>query len=597
MSQRNRHFALARRTIAVAWLAAGPLVAAQEMSLEPIPWPELAGMETAIQEQLRAVRADLEAMIAEPAVDRGELANAYGMAGQVYLVYSLVDSSRACLANAVTLAPEDFRWNFYLGRTLQEDGEPQEAGVYLAKAHALRPTDLPTLIRLARSELALERLQEAEEYFLRALELDPGNAAALFGLGQAAYKRQDYGEAVQRFEAALMSQPRATAIHYPLALAYRDMGEAQQGRRHLALRGPREVQFEEPLMEELRSFVRGGSLLVYSATHARAAGDLEAAAQGFRQALGIDPGNNSARLNLASTLIQKGDLTGAQRVLEEALEYDATNSSAHYNLGLILEQNGQRQEALQHLQQAAELAPDFVDAHLNYGLSLQEAGRLEEAEKQYAMAAELDPTDAEIRFRHASVLVQLQQLPQAIAELELALDVQPEAVDGHLLMARARGASGDFAGSAASFARVLALDPGNQEALFARSLALLLAQRYPEALRHLEESLDSHPSNLDLKHILARLLVTCPDETIRDGERGLRLAQEVIAQQLTFDHGETVAMALAEMGRFEEAQALQQQIIEQASRMGDPQLSARLRRNLEAYRARQPVRAPWQQGI
>lgn len=582
--------------VLVIRVAAGTSSLAEDDSLVPIPWPDDAAMETAIQEQLRAVRAALEPMIADPESSRTELAEAYGNAGQVYLVYSLVDSSQACLYNAATLAPEEFRWNFYLGRTNQEDGKPQAATLHLERAHALRPADLPTLIRLAQSELAQDRLGAAEGYFHQILTLDPDNAAAHYGLGQAAYKQQDYVQAVQRFETALASQPQATAIHYQLALAYRDLGDSERGRRHLAQRGPTEVQFDEPLMQELRSLVRGGSLLVYSATHARAAGNLDAAAQGFRQALEIDPANNSARLNLASTLIQKGDLAGAARVLEEALQYDEANSSAHYNLGLVQERTGQRDLALHHLRLATELAPDFVDAHLNYGLLLQEAGQLTEAERQYALAAQLDPTDAELRFRHASVLLQLNRLQESMNELELALDVQPDSVDGHLLMARAQGISGAFAASAESFARVLELDSGNQEALFARALALLLSDQYQQALAHLEQSLRWQPDSLALQHILARLLATCPDDSIRDGRRALQLAEKVIGAQLTFDHGETVAMALAETGRFAEAQSLQQQIIDQASRMGDPQLNARLSRNLELYRAQQPVRAPWKQG-
>lgn len=577
-------------------LASPSSIWADEPAVVPIPWPGDANMEAAIQEQLRAVRATLEPMIAETPTDQEELAEAYGNAGQVYLVYSLVDSSQACFFNAATLAPEEFRWNYYLGRTYQEDGKPKEAAFFLGRAHALRPADIPALIRLAQTELINGRLEEADAHFHQVLVLDPGNANAHFGLGQVAHTKQDFQQAIEQFEAALASQPEATAIHYQLALAYRDLGDADQGRRHLTLRGQQEVQFDDPLMQELRTLVRGGSLLVYSATHARAAGDLDAAAQGFRQALEIDPANNSARLNLASTLIQQGDLSSAGSLLEEALRYDETNSSAHYNLGLVLEQTGQRDLALEHMRQATDLAPDYVDAHLNYGLLLQEVGRLDEAEQQYSLAAQLDPTDATIRFRHASVLLQLSRLQEAVVELQLALDVQSDSVDGYLLLARAQGVSGQYADSADSFARVLALDPENSEARFARALALLLAEEYQKARDHLEQSLQRQPSNLALKNSFARLLATCPEEDIRDGARALRLAQEVVRVELAIDHAETVAMALAETGQFDEAASLQLKIIDQATRVGgDTALRERLQRNLELYRNRQPVRAPWKQ--
>jgi tetratricopeptide (TPR) repeat protein len=581
-------------------LLAWPLMAvtdgADPEALLPIPWPDDNAMESAIQEQIRQARAVLEPIIANTELPVAELADAYGSTGQIYLVYSLVDSAQACLYNAAILAPEEFRWNYYLGRTYHEDGKPAPAAVFLGKAHHLDPADLPTLIRLAQAELGQNHLERAADHFQQILVLDPGNAAAHFGLGQIAAKQGDQRQAVLDFETTLASQPQATSVHYQLALAYRDLGETELARAHLAQRGAQNVQFQEPLMQELRSLVRGGSLLVYSATHARAAGELDAAIQGFQQALKSDPNNNATRLNLASTLIQKGDLAAARQVLEEALRYDESNSSAHYNLGLILDQAGQRDLALRHLQRATEVAPDFVDAHLNYGLLLQESGRLPEAEQQYSMAAQLDPTDAELRFRHASVLLQLHRLPQAIDELELALDVQPDSVDGHLLMARAQGISGAFSASADSFGQVLELDPSNQEALFARALALLLSDRYREAQDHLQTSLRLQPRNLALKHTLARLLATCPEDSIRDGDRALQLAEEVINTELTVDHAQTMAMALAAVGRYEEAASLQMQIIDQASRLRDPQLNTRLRRNLDLYRAQQPVLAPWRQG-
>ena len=55
---------------------------------------------------------------------------------------------------------------------------------------------------------------------------------------------------------------------------------------------------------------------------------------------------------------------------------------------------------------------------------------------------------------------------------------------------------------------------------------------------------------------------------------------------------ETMAMALAEVGRFDEAVKWQQDAIAAASQ-GDRGLASRLTVNLRRYRARQPCRVPW----
>ena len=56
---------------------------------------------------------------------------------------------------------------------------------------------------------------------------------------------------------------------------------------------------------------------------------------------------------------------------------------------------------------------------------------------------------------------------------------------------------------------------------------------------------------------------------------------------------ETLAMALAEVGRFDEAVKRQTEAIRDARRAGRADLAARLGANLRLYEARRPCRTPW----
>ena len=60
----------------------------------------------------------------------------------------------------------------------------------------------------------------------------------------------------------------------------------------------------------------------------------------------------------------------------------------------------------------------------------------------------------------------------------------------------------------------------------------------------------------------------------------------------TLDHAETLAMAFAELGRFDEARSWQEQVVQEATRRSDPHLELR-RSRLETYRRNEPVRSPW----
>jgi hypothetical protein len=78
---------------------------------------------------------------------------------------------------------------------------------------------------------------------------------------------------------------------------------------------------------------------------------------------------------------------------------------------------------------------------------------------------------------------------------------------------------------------------------------------------------------------------------VRDGGRAVVLAERVVAVEPTIDRGETLAMALAEAGRWEEAVARQRRVlVEEESKTGSA--SERRRRRLALDEQRPPVRAP-----
>jgi hypothetical protein len=104
-----------------------------------------------------------------------------------------------------------------------------------------------------------------------------------------------------------------------------------------------------------------------------------------------------------------------------------------------------------------------------------------------------------------------------------------------------------------------------------------------EAREALREGLRAIAGDPGLIHGLARLLVTCDDPEVRDGQRAIELARVVYASGPTLECGETLAMAYAASGAFEEASRLQAELVGKAEQAGDAAWVARLRSNLERY--------------
>ena len=117
------------------------------------------------------------------------------------------------------------------------------------RALELRPTDVPTIVRLGEAYLDQGRTEDAERLFLRAREIDPRSGAAFEGLGRVAQTRGDQARAVEYLEQTLTLDPQATRVHYPLAQSYGSLGQQDKAEAHLQQRGDGRPGVYDPLMQ------------------------------------------------------------------------------------------------------------------------------------------------------------------------------------------------------------------------------------------------------------------------------------------------------------------------------------------------------------
>ncbi len=263
------------------------------------------------------------------------------------------------------------------------------------------------------------------------------------------------------------------------------------------------------------------------------------------------------------------------------------------HLGVLLEKLGRDQEAIAAFRAAVTMAPDLRDARFNLGLALKRRGALAESVEHLTRVAELDPADTGVRLELAGALGLLGRVAEAIAMIEAARVAEPDNVRMDLELALALARGGRFADAVVAYDRFLTREPVFTEAHVGRAMALLFADQCAVAGNRLEEGLRLVPGDLQLQHLLARILATCPDSAGRNGARALTLAQGVMAKQQTLDHAETLAMALAEAGQFAEATTWQSRILAEAERQGWAARLPALRARLASYEQGQAVRAPW----
>ncbi len=499
-------------------------VTVAEPTLLPVVLPDLSRMHGAVQEQIREAYASLMAL--EP----GERSRAYGQLGTLLMAGEYLAEAERCFQNARLLAPDEFRWPYYLGHISRKTGRLTKAVEHFEHALRLRPADLATLVWLGHVHIDEGRPEAAEPLLTRARSLHPGTQAVLFQLGRAAVATQDYARAVEHLEGALKMNPAATMVRYPLAMAYRGLGDLERAQYYLDQSGGGagagvSVTLPDPLMAEVITVLRSPQAYWDLGLYAGAQGNWPEAAKQFRLAVQLAPDDPTVRLNLALALDRLGDARAALDQLEEAVRLDPLVARAHFVTGTLFERSGRDREAIDRYTLAVTHDPNLSEAHLRLADALRRTNR-------------------------------------------------PDA-------------------SLSSYQRVLELEPDRAEARFGEVMALVRLTRHREALERLRTAMDLHPEESAFPLALARLLAASPDAQIRNGHEALDLVSAVAAEHQTTVVAETMAMALAERGHFTQAVEWQRVAMSGATAAGHSEVAQRMAANLALYALQKPCRTPW----
>lgn len=633
---------------AAAWLAITALLATASQArqtaataqrpverppLAELPHPALDSQEQAVREQLTELRRQLDVLIADPATPLVRLAESFGRLGRLYFLYDLVDLASQALENAKLLSPRDYRWPYFLAAHQGFEGDLDGAIANLERVLELRPNDLPSLIRLGDLHAKRGAAEPARGYYERALAQDENVAAAHAGLGRLDLDAGEHRRAVERVERALALQPEADELYHTLGMAYRGLGEMERAREALRKNRHGRITFDDPLIESLGLENASAEAHFQMASDAMRRQDFERAVGLYRSYLELRPEDAVAHNNLGIALLGLDRWEEGMLALRRSVELDPEQRGGQYSLATALAELGRYQEALEHYQKAHEIDPAERVIHADWATLLAKVGRIDESIAELRSLLAEDPLQDYARLKLGTVLVEAGRLEEAATELRQVADSgglqRPGRGEAHYNLGviaerrgdlaealarydravelaprlaeaqRARGVllarDGDLEGAAAAFARAVEIEPETERHRFELAMALLLGGQEAQARSALEAALRELPAALSTRHLLARLLASATDPAVRDGARAVELAQGVVERALTLEHAETLAMALAETGRYEEAAAWQQRVIQQAGAAGEASggaHAARLER-LELYRRGEPARAPW----
>jgi len=435
--------------------------------------------------------------------------------------------------------------------------DPAEAA-YL-NAQALAPADARWPYYLGHLYKAKGALEKSAASFDRALQLRPDDAATLIWLGEA-YLAQGRPDAARPlFGRAVALEPRSAAAHFGAGRVSLANGEHADAVTHL----------ETALALDPRATSTHYQLgMAY-----RGRGDLANAEAQLAQKGNIEPRPDDPLMRALDELLESAEAYNVRggRELEarnwpaaaedfrKGLALRPSDPSLRHRLGTALYESGDAAGAVEQFREIIRTSPDFARAHFSLGVVMEAGGRHQEAIESFSNAVARDPGYLQARLQLARVLARNGAAEKGLAE----------------------------------YRQVLERDPAMKEAAFGYAMTLVRLRRYRDARDSLVSAINTYPGDPRFSYALARVLAAAPDAAVRDGARAKALADRLLTTEHSIDVGATAAMALAELGDYLQAAAVQRDVIAVAERGGLHDVVQHLIVNLNLYERRQPCRTPF----
>ncbi|MBC7170710.1 tetratricopeptide repeat protein [Candidatus Bipolaricaulota bacterium] len=294
------------------------------------------------------------------------------------------------------------------------------------------------------------------------------------------------------FDRMLALAPEDPDAHFARAEMYRQAGKWLQAEAEYR-------QAIEGRPEFVAAHIGHGDVLMALELHS-------AAAEAYRKALDLQPGNVTVSLKLASAYVKGDQFSLGRPLLDEVLARDPNNATALLLLGDLLLAEGDAQGAIARYD-AAYKRGLTADALLKLAGAYLAAGQVEEAKKRYEDAIRVFPYRSEGHLGLGDVYVKLGDPDKALASYRQALSravavslketiarkivsLDPTDLRTRYLLASYYRDQYKYDGAIPQYEAILDLSPGNLDALVGLGDCYLAKVQYDRALDYYRQALD-----------------------------------------------------------------------------------------------------------
>ena len=385
---------------------------------------------------------------------------------------------------------------------LNEAGRHEEAVASYGRAIAIKPDYVEALRKRSLVLTRLNRFEEAERDLAKVIFCEPQNASAYYSYGNVLLALKRYEDAIRNFEALIHLKPQdanawnnhgsslvlikkheeAVSSFDKALLLQADHFDAlcNRGKALITLNRHEEAlaSFDTALMlrpQDPYAHSNRGAILHHLSRY-------NEAVESFETAILIKSDEPEFHQNRGCSLASLDRLEEALVSLNQSIALDPDRSEAYSNRGTAFKSLRQYDKALADYDKAILLAPHSANAFFNRGVLLHEMNRQIEACASYQKAIEISPGDAKSYNNLSASCMYLMRIDEGLRHSAKAIELEPDDPNHYVGMAVLLQFAGRLDEALSFLEKAISLEEGFVRAIFAKSLLLLLQQKFEEGL-------------------------------------------------------------------------------------------------------------------